>query len=679
LSFFERAWASRRTEISVFDVIPILELVRAQPFNKVYPSDLHVIWDLAHAVRRSIHAYDVVNIIDYALISRVPAVHAYDVVPTYDWAYVARRNIVHAYDVIPQPDVATRSGNVTLSVTDILSVLEWFFRVNRALKVLEPYIPYELAVASAVPAIYAEDLSIIYDLGASINAIKTASAFDKLVVDYATYTKSYSPLFFSLFQRRVPIVYKTLSVMDTIAVSERIDYTKSYNTLFFSLLRRRVPIRYITLSVLDGFGVADYASIKKVVVVAVSDYAVADSASAKGVVAVPVSDYGLLADAYDLRNRAIAVYDIIPVADYGTAVRAVLLEAKDYMLASDYIDAKKVPAITASDVLLADSISTAKSYSPLLFAVLRRRVPIVYKALGILDTAIIKDTASAVLIKKVSVGDSLLADSYSIRNLAVHASDIATVADYGTAVKAKVLEALDYISAADNVYSNRAVAVTALDKPITDYVTYTKSYSPLFFTLLRRRVPIVYKTLSVLDVVAVKDSLSTVVVKTVPAYDYIGFDSVTYTKSYSPLFFTLLRRRVPIVYKTLSVLDVVAVKDGVSVIPIKVVSVLDVVPVADSVDVKSIAISVSDFIMYDYVPGMSPSDIRYRSLYANVGMRTISVYDRITPHESVWVGPRVVTVNARDYLVSDSAVVVKRSVHAYDVIVMWENVNIVRL
>jgi hypothetical protein len=269
-------------------------------------------------------------------------------------------------------------------------------------------------------------------------------------------------------------------------------------------------------------------------------------------------------------------------------VRAVLLESKDYLLASDYIDAKKVPAITASDVLLADSVSTAKSYSPLLFAVLRRRVPIVHKALGILDTATIKDTASAVLIKKVSVGDSLLADSYDIRNLAVHASDIATVADYGTAVKAKVLDAFDYISAADNVYSNRAVAVTALEKLITDYVTYTKSYSPLFFTLLRRKTPIVYKTLSVLDVIAVRDSLSTVVVKTVPASDYIGFDSVSYTKSYSPLFFSILRRKIPIVYKTLSVLDVVAVKDSASVIQIKVVSVLDVVPVADRVDVRTL-------------------------------------------------------------------------------------------
>jgi hypothetical protein len=248
LSFFERAWASRRTEVSVFDVIPILELVRAQPFNKVYPSDLYTVGDWAHAVRRSIHAYDIVPVRDYASVSRVPAVHVYDVVPVHGYAYVSRRNIVHAYDVIPQPDTATRSGNVTLSVADILSIPEWFFRVNRALKVLEPYIPYELATASTVPTIYADDLSIIYDLGASINAIKTASAFDKLVVDYATYTKSYSPLFFSILRRKVPIVYKTLSVLDTIAVSERVDYTKSYNTLFFSLFQRRAPIVYKTLA-----------------------------------------------------------------------------------------------------------------------------------------------------------------------------------------------------------------------------------------------------------------------------------------------------------------------------------------------------------------------------------------------------------------------------------------------
>jgi hypothetical protein len=265
---------------------------------------------------------------------------------------------VHAYDIISQFDAATRSGNVTLSATDILSISEWFFRVNRALKIFEGYIPYEFATASTISAIYADDLFIIYDLGTSSNAVKVVSAFDRLIADSVTYTKSYSPLFFAMFQRKVPILYKTLSVMDTIAVSERVDYVKSY--------------------------------------------------------------------------------------------------------------------------------------------------------------------------------------------------------------------------------------------------------SPLFFTMFQRKVPIVYKTLSILDIVDVKDSASVV-------------------------------------------------------------------------QIKAYTVHVSDYIIYDYVPSMSTSDVKYRSLYANVGMRTISVFDRITPYESVWVGPRVITVNARDYLVSDSAAIMKRSVHAYDVVVVWENVNIVRL
>jgi len=382
LGFFERAWASsRRTEVSVFDVIPILELVRVQPFGKVYPSDLHIIWDWAHAVERSIHAYDVVNIIDYALISRVPAVYAYDVIPVHDYAYASRGNVVHAYDIIPQSDTATRFANITLSVADILSIPEWFFRVNRALKVLEQYITYELATVSTITAIYADDLSIVYDLGASINAIKTASAFDKLVTDYVTYTKSYSPLFFTMFQRR--------------------------------------PIRYSTPPWgADIFDMADYAS----------------------VVAL---------------RKAVSVFDVVP--------------------ATDRVDVKNI-------------------------------------------------------------------------TISVPVFDVFDMADYASVVALR-----------------------------------------------------------------------------------------------------------------------------------KAVSVFDVVPATDRVDVKNITISVPDFIMYDYVPSMSPSSIRYRSLYANVGMRTISVFDRITLYESVWVGPRVVTVNARDYLVSDNAVVVKRSVHAYDVIVMRENVNIVRL
>jgi len=774
-------------------------------------------------------------------------VHAYDVVPTYDLAYVARRNIVHAYDVVAQLDAAGKSGKATVSATDILLIPEWFFRVNKALKIFEFYAPYELATASAASAIYAGDLSTVYDLGASVNAAKAVYAFDKLVSDGASHAKSYSPLFFALFQRRP-------------------------------------RVRYLTLSVADGAGISDCASVKKVVAVSISDYVITDSASAKGAVAVLAADYGLLADMSDLRNRAIAVYDVIPIVDYGTAVRAVLLEVKDYILVNDYIGAEKVPVITASDVLLADSISTSKSYSPLLFAILRRKVPVVYKMLAVLDavsakdsasvvkikavsgadyvvsdyagvkrvgiaasdyavsdygsyvktkavyasdyiasdsastaqtkrmfvsdyvvfdlasyvksysplffsllrrrvpvayntlsafdTATVKDAASVVLIKKVSVGDyvsadsgivrgvasvlandyGLLADSYGVKNLAVHAFDIVAVADYGNAVKAKVAEASDYLSAADYAGSKKAVAITALERLITDGISYSRSYSPMFFTLFRRRVPVAYKTLSVTDVLAVADTASSVKIKMVSgadyvvsdyagakqvgisafdyavsdygsyvktkavyasdyiasdsasaakikvasASDYIMFESASYAKSYSPLFFSILRRKVPIVYKTLSVLDAVTVKDDVSMVKKKVVSasdyvlrdsasyvksysplfflslqvaipvryltldVADVLAVSDSAVSKAKkTVSVFDYVMYDYVPSMSPSDILFESMYANSAVNGVSATDVYTLYEHVRV--------------------IKRSVVVNDMVAMFENVSAVKL
>jgi hypothetical protein len=293
-------------------------------------------------------------------------------------------------------------------------------------------------------------------------------------------------------------------------------------------------------------------------------------------------------------------------------------------------------AVSAFDYVVSDSVSYTKSYSPLFFTMFQRRVPVVYKTLGILDTAIIKDTASAVLIKKVSVGDSLLADSYDIRNLAVHASDIVTVADYGTAVKAKVLDALDYISAADNVDLKKAVAVTALEKLITDYVTYTKSYSPLFFSILRRKTPIVYKTLSVLDVIAVKDSASVIPIRVVSVFDSMVVSDHATAKMISiPVSdFIMYDSVVPISYVALSVFDIVSLPDSVSVVVRKVVS-------------------VSDFIMYDYVPSMSPSDIIYMGLYSNPRTYGLSVSETGIVYDSAAVVKK--TLDVLDKVIYDKA------------------------
>ena len=601
----------------------------------------------------------------------------------YDYTYVSRRNVVHAYDVIQQLDAATKSGNVTLSATDILTLTEWFFRVNKALKIFEGYIPYEFATASAIPTIYANDLSTIYDVGASVNVVKVVSVFDKLITDGISYTKSYSPL-------------------------------------FFTLLRRKTPIRYLTLPVSDGFGISDYASVKKIIIVSAGDSVTADSASAKGVVAVLVPDYGLLTDAYDLRNRTIAVYDIIPVIDYSTAVKAKVLEAFDYISAADNVYSNRAVVITALERLVADGTSYTKSYSPLFFTLLRKRVPVVYKTLGVLDMVAVRDGLSVAVIKKAYASDYVVSDYAGIKQVGVGAVDY-VISDSAITAQVKKVLASDYIG--------------------FDSVSYIKSYSPLFFSILRRKVPIVYKTLSMLDIVAVRDSASVIPIKVVsvsdvvPAADRVDAKNIVISVSDYVVYDSASAAKIEVV----SMLDVVAVKDSASVIPIRVVSVFDSMVVSDHATAKMISIPVSDYIMYDsvvpisyvalsvfdrislpdsvsvvarkvvsasdlimydYVPSMSPSSIRYTSLYANVGMRTISVLDRITPYESVWVGPRVVTVNvfdritqyesvwvgprgvtvnARDYLVSDGVAIVKRSVHAYDVVVVWENVNIVRL
>ena len=330
--------------------------------------------DFAYTVRRSVHAYDIIPVIDHATVSKIPAVYAYDIIQTYGSAYASRRSVTYAYDIIAKQD------------------------------------------------------------SASVSTVKTVSALDVLV-------------------------------------------------------------------------------------------AATDLASAEGMITVLVPDYSLTVDALAVANRAVDVYDIIPIIDYGVVVKTEVIEAKDYVLITDYADAKKAPIIAAFDSILSDAVSSSKSYSP------------------------------------------------------------------------------------------------------------------LFFTLFRRKVSIRYSTLNVLD--------------------FALADSATYSKSYSPLFFTLFRRRIPVRYLTLAVDDSMTVADSASMVKTKVVG-------AD------------DYVLYDYVPHVPPDEIRYRSLYANVGMRTVSVFDRITPHESVWVGPRAAVVHARDYLASDGASVLRRSVNAHDVL-MSDNVNIVRI
>jgi len=545
---------------------------------------------------------------------------------------------------------------------DILTTPEWFFRVNRALKIIERYIPFELVTVSTVPTIRINDLFTVYDKG-ELSTIKTISAFDSLITD-------------------------------------GVLYTKSYNSLFYSVLQRKIPVRYLALSVSDNVGISDYAIAKKVIVILANDYlTVSDLASVKRALIVLVPDYSLSADIVALSNRTVDVYDIIPVIDYSNAIRAKVLEAKDYISARDYVDTRKAVVITALDEVLTDSISTSKSYSPLLFTMLSKRIPIRYLKLNILDTVTVKDNAFTVKVKQVYANDystvvesgtalgamsipvhdyDMLFDSYGTKNLTIHAFDIISVVDYSTTVKAKIIEARDYVPPVDYVDSKKVITISALDSILTDLTFTSKSYSPLFFSLLKRRLPIRYLTLRILDTVVASDKSSVALIKVVSASDYIGLDLVTYNKSYNSLFYSLFRKRIPIRYLTLSVSDYIAIADSASVVKIKVVPVLDIVTMSDYASVKSIGISASDYILYDYVPSMSPRDIRYISLYANNMVRTISVLDIVNIYESVVSTKKY--VHAYDHIpVVENVAVVNRSVSASDTVTIYENVNIVKL
>ncbi|ADJ54252.1 hypothetical protein HAV1_gp29 [Hyperthermophilic Archaeal Virus 1] len=582
-------------------------------------------------------------IIDYVSVSRVNIIHAYDVLAAYSYAYASRQNVIHAYDVITQPDIATKSGKVAISVADILVFPEWFFRVNKALKIFEYCTPFELATASAVPGIRADDFATVYDLG-SLNTKKAVSAFDGLIVDGASYN-----------------IVKAVSVLDKL-VSDSVTISRSYSSLFFSLFRRRIPISYRTLPVLDSLGISDYASVKKIIVATVSDYAVSDSASAKGAVAILMPDYGILLDSYGMKNLTIHAFDIVPVADYATAIKAEEAKATDYTLVrdytnvskisaiatldyltiSEYADTKKAVAITALDKLLTDSTSTSKSYSPFLFTLLRRRIPISYRTLPVLDSIAVSDSASLKKFIIVSAGDyGLISDGSLARNVALNAYD-GVVADVVSAIQAKVVSVNDYIAVSESISPVLAKMVTVLDKLVSDSITTSKSYTSLFYSILRRRIPIRYLRLSIADTQAVADSASVVKIKIVSASDYVVSDYSTAVKT-----------------SALETKDYILASDSAKTTAIKTVLALDKLGVSDfAVSIARKTLSVSDYVIYDYVPSINPNDILFMSMYSNSAISGISAADIYAFYERVDI--------------------VNRSIVASDSVAIFESISVVK-
>jgi hypothetical protein len=70
-------------------------------------------------------------------------------------------------------------------------------------------------------------------------------------------------------------------------------------------------------------------------------------------------------------------------------------------------------------------------------------------------------------------------------------------------------------------------------------------------------------------------------------------------------------------------------------------------------------VSAADYIVYDYVPSMSPNDVLFESMYANSVISGVSAADVYTLYERVDI--------------------VKRSIVANDAAVVFDSASVVRL
>ena len=449
------------------------------------------------------------------------------------------------YDSIGVKESTPLSVSRSVLASDYLRISEGFFRLNRSL-----VFPDGINVADASElvkenAVLASD-ALLYD-SISYKGTIQVNALDKLVADYISYTKTYSPI-------------------------------------LFTLLAYRVRPRYLTLLISDYNIIKDSESYIKMNVVSVSDRIVYDSIISSKATQINIVDK-LIADTLYAKNETLLVSDRI---------------------AYDSIDYNKAVQVRASDSLFYDSTSYAKTYSPILFTMLAYRVRPRYLTLSIPDYFIIKDGGSYIKIESVLipdykniydniatknatllvldyilikdyfdliksnniiVSDSIFYDNILTKNIALSVSDYKTVSDYGITLSTKQISVSDYFIIKD---SGSYVKIKVVS--VSDYnIGY--DYRPLA----------VNRSIVVNDYKTIYDKIIATKPKTLSAYDKMGYDyvpsmnlsSVHFMSIYpNPSTFSILvsdygvfydtataRRQ----YKPVVVLDVIGVKDGVSI------------------------------------------------------------------------------------------------------------------
>ena len=251
------------------------------------------------------------------------------------------------YDPIGLKESTPLSVSRSISAYDYLRISESFFRVDRSLVFPDLISLNDGSIITKGDTILSND-SLIYD-SASYKGATQVNVLDVFSDDNISYTKTYSPILFTMLAYRVRPRYLTLSVSDVISTTDYVTYTKTYSPILFTMLAYRVRPRYLTLSVSDYKLVYDYMPVAKGKSVSVydkmgydyvpnmnpsnihfmsiypnpttygilvSDYGVLyDSATAvRPYKPVVISDITGVKDGVQMKNSTVAVYDKL-VAD----------------------------------------------------------------------------------------------------------------------------------------------------------------------------------------------------------------------------------------------------------------------------------------------------------------------------------------------------------------------------
>ena len=211
----------------------------------------------------------------------------------------------------------------------------------------------------------------------------------------------------------------------------------------------------------------------------------------------------------------------------------------------------------------------------------------------------------------------------------------------------------DRVAFADYISTRAGHTVLFGDSvPVGDSISYVKSISPLFASLLYQRPRIRYRILHLADILNISDIVTPIRGYTVRFEDVILADLMSYVKSISPLFVSMLYRRPKRRYMILYLTDVLGISDVFTPIRGYTVRFEDVI-LADVFEVRTTpTVLFSDFInAEDWIPNYP--HVMYYGIYATMAHRYLTFKDRISVSDSLEVGPPNVVVFRDHVSVSD--------------------------